>query len=691
MQIHELNNFTGTLGAGAYLAVDDGNDTGKLSTQQLLAATEARIDNIIAGPAPSAEEIVDARYGADGVTYPSLGDAIRDQVTDLKSDLSEANHKMQYGEIEVTFGDWKMGGFHTGGLESSTKIAYAKLDALQGDVIKTSADDSAWYGNIVTTTDNVNVADILKGSYATFSAFGNDEYVVPRDCTVYVNVRNAAKSADASIISASSVNVTVIKKSTSLIQTNKEAIDAIKTGWSIMTNPYDLPLRYGNFSTSGNYTYHLSALSTEHWIKVKKGSTISATDSTIQFQVIEVNEATYAVYNYQTWTSNAYVVANDCMLGIGIRLTSQAVLSDNSLLSKLNINLKTNTPTQRNDKRKQIVSGTIPTNWYVGKHADETGMNQDTDYDTAIALWRQLAVDYNGYITESDMGATYNSKHIYAYTLEPPHDTPPQTDWASRNIPTVIITSGMHGHEKSGTYGLYYLIKDMMEHSLEDPVLMYLRNNVRLIIMPAINVYGWNENSRYNQNGVNLNRNFGCYNWSDFDSDPTYTTPWEYNYRGTAPFSELETQAVRTAITYNSYNYKTCLVIDYHTYGINTSAYDEIAWATCPYVSWNDYTRKMNDIPVPFIAKLRSVLDEEYDVNAPLNVVYGEATQEQERPSLPTWVWESANMLATTLECTSGADSFLGSKLTRYSPDVIKFNAELIANYIMSILKEMTE
>lgn len=89
MQIHELNNFTGTLGSGAYLAVDDGNDTGKLSTQQLLAATEARIDNIIAGPAPSAEEIVDARLGDDRVTYPSLGDAIRDQVGDLKSDITK--------------------------------------------------------------------------------------------------------------------------------------------------------------------------------------------------------------------------------------------------------------------------------------------------------------------------------------------------------------------------------------------------------------------------------------------------------------------------------------------------------------------------------------------------------------------------------------------------------------------------
>jgi len=89
MQIHELNNFTGTLGSGAYLAIDDGTDTGKISSQGLLAATEARIDNIIAGPAPSAEEIVDARLGADGVTYPSLGDAIRDQFTDVKSEINE--------------------------------------------------------------------------------------------------------------------------------------------------------------------------------------------------------------------------------------------------------------------------------------------------------------------------------------------------------------------------------------------------------------------------------------------------------------------------------------------------------------------------------------------------------------------------------------------------------------------------
>ncbi len=100
MQIHELNNYNGNLDSSAYLAVDNGSDTGKASIAELLADTNAavsqldtvlngRIDNIVAGgEAPSTSEIVDARYGADGVTYPSLGAAIRYQVTDLKSDFS---------------------------------------------------------------------------------------------------------------------------------------------------------------------------------------------------------------------------------------------------------------------------------------------------------------------------------------------------------------------------------------------------------------------------------------------------------------------------------------------------------------------------------------------------------------------------------------------------------------------------
>lgn len=115
MQIHELNNYNGNLDSSAYLAVDNGSDTGKASISELLADTNAavsqldtvlngRIDNIVAGgEAPSTSEIVDARYGADGVTYHSLGAAIRYQFTDLKSDtvnkLEKANDRVYIGNI----------------------------------------------------------------------------------------------------------------------------------------------------------------------------------------------------------------------------------------------------------------------------------------------------------------------------------------------------------------------------------------------------------------------------------------------------------------------------------------------------------------------------------------------------------------------------------------------------------------
>lgn len=101
MQIHELNNYSGELNNGAYLAVDNGNDTGKVSYSKLFLQTEneivnlrdtlnGRIDNIIAGgDAPSAAEIVDARRGENGVNYPSLGDAIRGQYEELNNAIDE--------------------------------------------------------------------------------------------------------------------------------------------------------------------------------------------------------------------------------------------------------------------------------------------------------------------------------------------------------------------------------------------------------------------------------------------------------------------------------------------------------------------------------------------------------------------------------------------------------------------------
>ena len=64
---------------------------GDLQTQinQKTADLQTQIDNIVAptGEAPSAAEVTDARTGANGKTYSSLGDAIRGQASDLTGDI----------------------------------------------------------------------------------------------------------------------------------------------------------------------------------------------------------------------------------------------------------------------------------------------------------------------------------------------------------------------------------------------------------------------------------------------------------------------------------------------------------------------------------------------------------------------------------------------------------------------------
>lgn len=100
MQIHELNNYRGALNDSAFLAIDNGQDTGKISADEFLSETKQaiqdaqsslseRIDNIIAGPTSSAEEVVDIRVGEDGFVYLSAGGAVRNQISEINDMLGQ--------------------------------------------------------------------------------------------------------------------------------------------------------------------------------------------------------------------------------------------------------------------------------------------------------------------------------------------------------------------------------------------------------------------------------------------------------------------------------------------------------------------------------------------------------------------------------------------------------------------------
>jgi hypothetical protein len=123
-------------------------------------------------------------------------------------------------------------------------------------------------------------------------------------------------------------------------------------------------------------------------------------------------------------------------------------------------------------------------------------------------------------------------------------------------------------------YFMYYLL----ENYGKDPQVDYIVNNRELHFIPVLNPDGyvynqttrpggggmWRKNRRLNDDnsyGVDLNRNYG-YEWaySDIGSSPN---PSSNEYRGTAPFSEPETQAIKNFCE----NHQIQLCFNYHTYG----------------------------------------------------------------------------------------------------------------------------
>jgi hypothetical protein len=124
MQIHELNSYTGALD-DAYTIVDNGLDTGKISIPTVLEdvndaidTMESRLDTAIAGLTVDSE-VIDIRVGADGVTYPTAGDAVRGQITNVEDKIDSlvenVYSKNRYtgiyeaGYVNQVSGEWSAG------------------------------------------------------------------------------------------------------------------------------------------------------------------------------------------------------------------------------------------------------------------------------------------------------------------------------------------------------------------------------------------------------------------------------------------------------------------------------------------------------------------------------------------------------------------------------------------------------
>jgi predicted deacylase len=148
-------------------------------------------------------------------------------------------------------------------------------------------------------------------------------------------------------------------------------------------------------------------------------------------------------------------------------------------------------------------------------------------YDVLMSDFKTLADSHPNLVTFEVIGKTVQGRDIIMVRIGTP------------SCDSILLDGAIHGWETLGSELLCFFAKWLLTSG--DQLAGQMLAESYILIIPGVNVDGFNIR-RTNVNGVDLNRNFAT-NWDRGGS----SDPNSENYRGTAPLSEPESQAlVRT-------------------------------------------------------------------------------------------------------------------------------------------------
>ena len=208
----------------------------------------------------------------------------------------------------------------------------------------------------------------------------------------------------------------------------------------------------------------------------------------------------------------------------------------------------------------QFVNGT-------GTKISDFNVDSETRYQYIIDWYDDLKACHSSTMTRTQYGttqtpdgfrATIDDKTypMYAYNISP-------LEYAKHKI---ILAYGIHGNGAggdaiNGVVGLAYFIRHLLNGYMEHPTLEYIRKYCTVVVMPVLNPWGYQNNSRGNGRNIDLNRNFsaGFVPNTDTPSNELAYYPAsdvgtpEKIVSGSEAFSESESVAIRDYIdTYHS-------------------------------------------------------------------------------------------------------------------------------------------
>lgn len=322
-------------------------------------------------------------------------------------------------------------------------------------------------------------------------------------------------------------------------------------------------------------------------------------------------------------------------------------------------------PVNSNDDNKPRLFGNFNT---LYKSPEMEDVRQGADFDVRASTIEDIYEEYDellniygnimskrllGYGSDEN-GNEDESLPIYEYTINNPHK-------AERNLPdyspTILLVTGLHGSEKSPPWSTVQFFKQLLNDWQENDTLSSIKNNVQFKVIPVLNPGGYNDNTRRNRRGVDLNRNF-LYRWDESTASS--------EDKGEYPYSELETKIARDWIAENRGN-KT-IYIDFH----NTFERFGSSYISTP-------NSKLGRAYSSMMHRLSAHWDYRYKNEVSENT-YGWIENNQNPMSFTEAYHINGIDLSAMLEIAMDYDGVY------YTKEVIERSVEILANYIQVVL-----
>jgi hypothetical protein len=205
--------------------------------------------------------------------------------------------------------------------------------------------------------------------------------------------------------------------------------------------------------------------------------------------------------------------------------------------------------------------------YYQSRYPLTTTMGGFRTLSECIAYMDTLHEQYPTITTAKDsIGYTYEGRPIWMMKIS---DNPDQDE----DEPEFFINGLIHAREPMGMECCLRFMDYLLSNYGADSSVTWLVNNREFYFVPIINADGYEYNRqtdpggggmwRKNRHGsgIDLNRNWG-YMWG-YDNIGSSPNSWDETYRGTGPFSEPETEALRQFI--DSRHFK--VIMNFHSYG----------------------------------------------------------------------------------------------------------------------------